>query len=195
MWTIMVHAIMVQMVPIGSGLSDGANLVHESGGVWQAPPASANPGLAQRAWSILGLGAGRWAGDERILSTHASDGMESTGRIVAHAVLSGRGLASDYVQEVDGQIQLMSHALLRWDESRKLFSMHFVTAKGGEAIVLEGRQHGDLVILEGTGPTGPMRQTIRYGRDVMDVSSAVLSSVTGEWFTVFQGRYRRVADR
>lgn len=146
-----------------------------------------------QAWSILSRGAGEWAGEESMPpAPWAPDGMESTGRISAKPILGGRGLASEYVQELDGQIQMMRHTVFRWDESRNLFIMHFVTAAGGEATVLEGRRDGDRVIFEGTGPMGPMRQTFRYGGDVLEVSSEASSPESGEWAVVFQGQYRPV---
>ena len=147
-----------------------------------------------RPWSILSRGAGEWVGEEKMPpAPWAPDGMESTGRISAHLILGGRGLASEHVQEADGQVLLVSHTVFRWDESRDLFVMHFVTAAGGEATVLEGRQDGDRLIFEGDGPMGPMRQTFRYGSDTMEVSSEAPSPDSREWATIFQGRYRAVA--
>ena len=146
-----------------------------------------------QAWSILSRGGGEWVGEERMPpAPWAPDGMESTGRISAHPILGGRGLASEYVQESDGQVQMVSHTVFRWDEARNLFNMHFVTAAGGEATVLEGRREGDQIIFQGSGPMGPMRQTFRYGGDILEVSSEALSPESGEWAIVFQGQYRAV---
>lgn len=149
--------------------------------------AGANAG--QEPWSILSRGAGDWEGQETMPpAAWAPDGMKSTGRISARPILGGLGLASEYVQEVDGEVTMMSHTVFRWDATRRVFIMHFVTADGGDATILEGRQDGDRLVFEGEGPWGPMRQTFHYGPGTMRVISEA-GAPGGDWATVFEGQY------
>jgi hypothetical protein len=142
-------------------------------------------------WSILRRGAGEWLGEETTPpAPWAPDGMESTARLSASLILGGRGLASDYRQEIDGQISMRSHTVIWWDEARAVFVMHFVTGSGGEPTVLQGRREGDRLIFEGAGPMGKLRQTLHYGDGRMEVTSAVPDPEADAWTTIFHGQYR-----
>ena len=143
-------------------------------------------------WEVLSRGIGTWEGEERMApAPWAPDGMESTGRTEARAILDGRGLASDYVQMVDGEVTTSAHTVLRWDNDRDGFEMHFFGAEGAPA-VLPGEARGDELVFEGEGPGGPMRQTFVFGDGEMEVRSEAPAE-GGEWVTVFEGRYRRLA--
>ncbi len=142
-------------------------------------------------WSILAMGAGQWTGEETMpRAPWAPDGLQSQGRITARTVFGGKGLVSDYVQEVDGAVSLESHTVFRWDEAASVFVMHFFSGPGAPT-VLEGRQDGQGLVFEGAGAMGPMRQTVRYGVDEMEVTSEVPDPSGAGWMTVFEGKYRR----
>lgn len=163
-------------------------------GAAAGPPSDASDGTAEAAeaaGSILSKGAGQWTGEETMPpAPWAPDGLVAVGRISARTAFGGRGLVSDYVQEVQGEVSLESHTLIRWDEGRQAFVMHFFSGPG-EPTVLEGRSDGDVLVFEGAGSMGPMRQTFRYGDDVMEVTSAVPEPSGEGWRTVFEGSYRR----
>ncbi len=143
-------------------------------------------------WEVLSRGIGTWEGEERMApAPWAPDGLESTGRTEARAILDGRGLVSDYVQMVNGEVTTSAHTVLRYDDGRGGFVMHFFGAEG-EPAVLPGEARGDELIFEGDGPGGPMRQTFVFGDGEMEVRSEAPGE-GGGWATVFEGRYRRIA--
>ena len=150
------------------------------------PPSHHDP------WAILARGAGDWTGRERMPTTAAAEDIESTARLSARAVLGGRGLASDHVQEVGGVVTLTSHTLLRWDRAADRFVMHFTSGAGGEAAVLHGRREGERLVFEGVGATGRMRQTFDFAGGRMRVTSEGPDPETGGWIVVFEGHYDRV---
>jgi predicted enzyme related to lactoylglutathione lyase len=144
-------------------------------------------------WTILARGAGTWTGRERMPSASPSpDGLESKARLSARTVLGGRGLASDYAQEVNGVVTLTSHTLLWWDQAAGRFVMHFASGAGGETTVLTGRQDQERLVFEGEGATGRMRQTFDFGGGRMRAMAEGLDPETGTWIVVFEGDYDRV---
>ncbi|MDX1646736.1 MAG: VOC family protein [Longimicrobiales bacterium] len=146
-------------------------------------------------WSLFADGAGEWQGTETMPpAPWAPDGLETTGRISAHTIMDGRGLASDYVQETDGEVTLRTHTVLRYDEEHDRFMMHFFGGPAGEPTVLEGRREGDRLVFEGQGPAGAMRQTFHYAADEMRVRSESPAGEGEGWTTVFEGRYRPLPD-
>lgn len=147
---------------------------------------------ASGPWELLSRGVGTWEGEERMApAPWAPDGVQSTGRTEARAILDGRGLASDYVQMVGGEVTASAHTVLRYDEEQDRFEMHFFGTDGAPA-VLQGTARGEALVFEGEGPGGPMRQTFVFGDGEMEVRSEAPSEDAG-WVSVFEGRYRRLA--
>ena len=144
-------------------------------------------------WTILALGAGHWAGNEPVAPGPRTPS-EATirGRSEARLILGGRGITSDYVQETDGEITLSGHTIIRWDEAAAEFVMHFFSEPGGGPTELRGRAEGDLLVFEGEGPGGAMRQSVRYGDDEIDVRTEGKDPATGEWETLFEAHYERI---
>ncbi|MEQ8330429.1 MAG: VOC family protein [Longimicrobiales bacterium] len=143
-------------------------------------------------WSILERGTGEWVGAETMApAPWAPEGLEAVGRSTARLILDGRGLAADYVQEVDGKATMHGHGVTRWDESAGDFVMHFHTQPGGPPSELRGKADGDTLVLEGPGPGGRMRQTVVYGTDRMDVRAESLDPDADRWSTTFEAVYRR----
>lgn len=148
-------------------------------------------------WAIFELATGRWAGSETMPpAPWAPDGLQATGRMTAETAFDGRGLVSRYEQEVDGAITMRTHTVLRYDEEAGRFTMHFFNGAGGDPTVLEGRREGDMLVFEGQGPMGPMRQSFDYGSEALHVRSRAPDPEggSGEWITLFEGRYLREPD-
>ena len=142
-------------------------------------------------WTLLARGAGSWVGDEEMApAPWAPDGLVAVGRTDGHPILGGRGLASDYTQEVGGQVTMTAHTVLRWDDQAGDFLMHFFSHPGGGPTVLRGAADGHTLVLEGPGPGGRMRQTFVYGDETMEVSSEGQDE-HGNWAPIFKGTYRR----
>ncbi len=141
-------------------------------------------------WAVLAKGTGSWTGTETIM-TSPGESMTATARAEAHLILGGRGLASDYVQEVDGQVTLHGHTVIRWDDLVGEFVMSFHSHPGGPPIETRGHAEGDRLIFEGHGQHGPMRQHSSYGPDTMGALAEVPDG-QGGWITVFEGEYTRM---
>ena len=146
----------------------------------------------EKPWDILARGAGTWEGPETMApAPWAPDGMASNGRTEGRTILGGKGVASEYTQTVGGQVVMTGHTVIRYDDDADAFVMHFYTT--GAPTEMAGRRDGDSLVFAGDGPGGPMRQTMRYGREELAVLSEGLNPKSGEWSTVFEGTYRRVA--
>jgi hypothetical protein len=121
--------------------------------------------------------------------------MEAEGRTVSRLAVGGRALVSEYEQTTEGDVTLRAHSVLRRveedDETEPHYVLHFFSEmSGAEPTVLRGGAEGGALVLEGPGPGGVMRQTIRYEDDRMTVVSASRSE-DGEWSPTFRGSYRR----
>ena len=141
-------------------------------------------------WSILERGTGSWSGVETMM-TSPGESMNATSRVEAHLILNGRGLASDYTQEVGGRVTLHAHTVIRWDEKAEAFVMYFHAQPGGPPMESRGRSEGDRLIFEGPGPHGPMRQTTVYGDGTMTVQAEVPDG-NGGWMEIFGSEYTKV---
>lgn len=148
-----------------------------------------------RPWEILGRGVGDWVGEERYApGPWAPEGESILGRTRARLILGGRGLASDYRQETDGEIKLEAHTVIRWHGESSEFVMYFHSEPGGDPMVLRGAADGDVLIFEGEAFGGTMRQTFTYGRGAMDVRTEFQAEEGGSWDTLFEARYAREAE-
>jgi len=142
-------------------------------------------------WTLLARGTGEWEGEERMApAPWAPEGLEARGRHSARLVLGGRGLASEYVQRVDGEVSVTTHTLIRWDDAREGFVMHFFSSLQAEPTVFQGVREGDRLVFDGESPQGPMRQVLDYGGDGLRARSLAPDG-EGGWTTVFEGEYRR----
>ncbi len=142
--------------------------------------------------SVLARGVGRWEGTERLApAPWAPDGLDAVGTTHGYPILGGQGLASDYVQTVNGEVTLTAHTVIRTDGDGGL-RMYFHSEPGGAPTEMVGRVEGDALMFEGPGPGGRMRQTMRYGEDWMEVVSESRSESDHTWQPVFEGRYERV---
>lgn len=151
-----------------------------------------SPTDASHPWSILERGTGEWIGSETMApAPWAPDGLEAVGRSSARLILGGRGLAADYVQEVDGQATMRGHAVTRYDEASGEFVMQLYSHPGGPPSELRGHADGMKLTVAGPGPGGPMRQTVMYGDDRMEVRAESLDAESGAWKTTFEAVYRR----
>lgn len=143
-------------------------------------------------WTVLARGVGRWSGEEWFApGPWAPKGEEIAGRSDARLILGGKGLASEYEQLTDGVTMLVAHTVIRWDGAAGEFIMYFFSDPGGDPMEMRGRREGDGLVFEGQGPGGPMRQTIRYGDDALDITTEGLESEADGWETLFEGRYER----
>ena len=144
-------------------------------------------------WTILARAAGHWAGTETFgPGPRAPSAGAIRGRSEARLILGGRGIASDYVQETDGEVTLSGHTIIRWDEAAAEFVMHFFGEPWGGPTEFRGRAEGDSLVLEGEGSGGPMRQSVRYRDNAFDVQTEGKDPVTGEWLTLFEAHYERI---
>lgn len=146
-------------------------------------------------WSLLEKGAGTFEGDEEMPpAPWAPEGMKARGRTVARLIHGGRGLASDYVQWVEGEVATEAHTVIRYEEPTDDFVMHFFPSTGDGPSVMRGHRDGNALVFEGDGPAGPMRQTFLYGDDRLEVLAESPPEDGSGWTLLHRGEYRRQPD-
>lgn len=146
--------------------------------------------IIERTRALFATAAGRWEGSESIAPMPwAPDGMTALGCTHGHLILDGRGLASDYAQEIGGEVTLTAHTVMILDEATGRVHLHFFS-QGAVPTVLEGTAEGDTLTVEGPGPAGVMRQTFVYRDDEMEVT-AESRGEDGRWMPLFTGTYAR----
>lgn len=142
-------------------------------------------------WTLLARGAGRWTGEERIApAPWAPDGVDAVAVHDARLVLDGRGLVTDYVQTVDGEVSVRSVTFIRWREDEDRFALQHFGGPSGEPTVLSGVRDGDRLVFEGEAAWGRLRQTMDYGERGLTIRGETPGE-DGAWIPVFEGAYRR----
>lgn len=155
-----------------------------------------NDTAADTPWSLLAMGAGTFEGDEEAPpAPWAPEGSTSRGRTEGRLIHDGKGLVSDYTQEVEGEVSFEAHTVIRYDEADDDFVMHFFPSMGDSPQIMRGHRDGRALVFEGEGAMGPMRQTFLYGDDRLEVLAEAPSEDGDGWMLLQRGEYaRRTSD-
>jgi Protein of unknown function (DUF1579) len=143
----------------------------------------------------LGLLAGDWEGDERILPTPFDpEGGPARGAWSARLALGGFCLIADYRQRRGGEVNFEGHGVYGWDPRGRCYTLHWFDSTGiehGEPAF--GAWDGDrLTLMHETTHAGHSRHVYEVTGDRFRFS--LEHSPDGvEWMPFLQGEYEKTS--
>lgn len=140
---------------------------------------------------LAGRMSGRWQGDEEIVMGPAQPPLQSVGRFSNTAVLGGRGIRADYVQETGGEAGMVCETVYRFDADGAVVMSWFPGE--GEPQVYRGTVTDFRIEVSRTNADGMLETlTADYSEPGRMSNSMQLKLPDGTDMTVFSGDYRRL---